>query len=104
MTLASAIGCTALAEYPPGVEYLCSTMVFLISNSRRNDIKLTQGVESNPSTQGSGRNVLRFIPITLIMVLIAETPSHPDFRATLAGCTALSQEMRGKMSSKNETN
>jgi hypothetical protein len=33
---------------------------------------------------------------------MAETPSHPDFRATLAGCTALSREMRGKMNSRNE--
>ena len=40
---------------------------------------------ANPSTQGSGRKVSRFIPITLIIVLIAAMPSHPDLRATLAG-------------------
>lgn len=49
--------------------------------------KRTQGIESNPSTQGSGRKVLRLIPITLMIVLIAETPSHPDLREILAGCT-----------------
>jgi len=43
--------------------------------------------KTNPSTQGSGRKVFRFIPITLMMVLIAATPSHPDFSDTLAGCT-----------------
>ena len=40
---------------------------------------------ANPSTQGSGRKVLRSIPITLMIVLMAAIPSHPDFRATLAG-------------------
>lgn len=40
---------------------------------------------SNPSTQGSGRKVWRLIPMTLIIVLIAATPSHPVFKATLAG-------------------
>lgn len=38
-----------------------------------------------PSTQGSGRNVTRLIPITLMIVLIADIPSHPELRATLAG-------------------
>lgn len=41
---------------------------------------------TNPSTQGSGRKVSRFIPMTLMIVLIADTPSHPVLRATLAGC------------------
>lgn len=41
---------------------------------------------ANPSTQGSGCKVSRFIPITLMIVLIAAIPSHPDARATLAGC------------------
>ena len=54
--------------------------------------KITQGIESNPSTQGSGRSVLRLIPMTLIIVLMAETPSHPDLRAILAGCKMSSQE------------
>lgn len=40
---------------------------------------------ANPSTQGSGRKLLRLIPITLMIVLIAATPSHPEFSATLAG-------------------
>jgi hypothetical protein len=54
--------------------------------------KRTQRIESNPSTQGSGRSVLRLIPITLIIVLIAETPSHPDLRDILAGCKMSSQD------------
>lgn len=40
---------------------------------------------ANPSTHGSGRNVLRLIPMTLMIVFIAATPSHPELRATLAG-------------------
>jgi len=40
---------------------------------------------ANPSTQGSGRNVLRLIPMTLMIVFMADTPSHPELRATLAG-------------------
>jgi len=47
---------------------------------------------TNPSTQGSGRKVFRFIPITLMMVLIADTPSHKDSNATLAGCTTRSEK------------
>lgn len=42
-------------------------------------------LNAHPSTQGSGCNVLRLIPMTLIIVLIADTPSHPDLSATLAG-------------------
>lgn len=38
-----------------------------------------------PSTQGSGCKVSRLIPMTLIIVFMAATPSHPDLRATLAG-------------------
>lgn len=41
---------------------------------------------TNPSTQGSGCKVSRLIPMTLMIVLIADTPSHPVLRATLAGC------------------
>jgi hypothetical protein len=40
---------------------------------------------ANPSTQGSGRNVFRLIPMTLMIVFIAATPSDPERRATLAG-------------------
>lgn len=40
---------------------------------------------TNPSTQGSGRNVLRSIPMTLMIVFIADTPSQPERSATLAG-------------------
>lgn len=40
---------------------------------------------ANPSTQGSGRNVSRLIPMTLMIVFMAATPSHPELRATLAG-------------------
>ena len=56
--------------------------------------KTTQGTESNPSTQGSGRKVLRSIPITLIIVLIAAIPSEPDLRAILEGCMVLRQKMK----------
>lgn len=38
-----------------------------------------------PSTQGSGCNVSRLIPMTLMIVFIAAIPSHPNLRATLAG-------------------
>lgn len=58
-TFASAMGLTALEEYPPGVEY--------------------------PSTQGSGRRDDRLTPITDAMVLMADTPSHPAASAALAG-------------------
>lgn len=40
---------------------------------------------ANPSTQGSGCKVFRSIPMTLMIVLMADTPSHPDLKATLAG-------------------
>lgn len=43
------------------------------------------GSKADPSTQGSGRKLLRLIPITLMIVLIAAIPSHPELRATLAG-------------------
>lgn len=49
-------------------------------------ILLFNGWDAYPSTQGSGCKVSRFIPITLMIVLIADTPSHPDLRATRAGC------------------
>ena len=46
---------------------------------------ITESENANPSTQGSGRKVFRSIPMTLMIVLIADTPSLPDLRATLAG-------------------
>ena len=59
ITMRSAIGRTALHEYPPGVV--------------------------NPSTVGSGRRVSRFTPITLRMVLIALTPWQPPRNAARLG-------------------
>mmetsp|Transcript_34967 Transcript_34967/g.75708 ORF Transcript_34967/g.75708 Transcript_34967/m.75708 type:complete len:312 (+) Transcript_34967:76-1011(+) len=59
MTLASAIGLTALEEYPPGVLY--------------------------PSTQGSGLSESRLMPMTDWMVLMAARPSRPASSATLPG-------------------
>jgi hypothetical protein len=50
-----------------------------------NSFDIKENYRTNPSTHGSGLNVSRLIPMTLMMVLIAATPSHPDFRATLAG-------------------
>lgn len=38
-----------------------------------------------PSTQGSGRKVSRLMPMTPIMVLIAEIPSQPASKAVRAG-------------------
>mmetsp|Transcript_7961 Transcript_7961/g.22018 ORF Transcript_7961/g.22018 Transcript_7961/m.22018 type:complete len:250 (-) Transcript_7961:360-1109(-) len=57
--LASAMGRTALYEYPPGVLY--------------------------PSTQGSGARVSRLTPMMDMMVLIAAMPSMFFSRQTLAG-------------------
>lgn len=51
---------------------------------------------ANPSTQGSGRSVLRSIPITLMIVLIAATPSHPDLSDTLAGYIQMKDDIRNQ--------
>ena len=59
MHMRSAIGRTAFEEYPPGVVY--------------------------PSTVGSGRNVSRFTPVTLRIVLIALTPWQPARNAARVG-------------------
>ena len=48
--------------------------------------KMSLGAKNGyPSTHGSGRRVSRLMPITLMMVLMAATPSHPSLRATRAG-------------------
>ena len=41
--------------------------------------------KTHPSTQGSGRNVSRLMPITLMIVLIAAMPSHPAVNAARDG-------------------
>lgn len=60
---------------------------------KKDKLMLIKAAITNPSTQGSGRKVFRSIPMTLVIVLIAETPSHPDLRATLAGCMQQKQNI-----------
>ena len=63
LTMRSAMGLTAMQEYPPGTVY--------------------------PSTVGSGRSVSRSTPVTQRIVLIAETPSHPADSAASAPAAML---------------